>query len=121
MTGFLGTGNMGGAIINGMLSSGILKPSCITVYDADPKASERFLKLGCCIARNEATLAELCDIIFLCIKPQVFPDIKQEQVDRRPVQACSPVTAGKIIFNIHILSRNRQAVEDQIAKGFINI
>ncbi|MBQ4249479.1 MAG: pyrroline-5-carboxylate reductase [Clostridia bacterium] len=75
MTGFLGTGNMGGAIINGMLSSGILKPSCITVYDADPKASERFLKLGCCIARNEATLAELCDIIFLCIKPQVFPDV----------------------------------------------
>lgn len=75
MTGFLGTGNMGGAIINGMVSSGVLKPSCITVYDAKAEASERFLKLGCCVARNEATLAELSDIIFLCIKPQVFPEV----------------------------------------------
>jgi len=81
MTGFLGTGNMGGAIINGILSTNVLDPSCITVYDAKPDAAEAFFKRGCCMARNEATLAQLCDIIFLCIKPQGFSELLRKLSD----------------------------------------
>ena len=52
---------------------------------------------------------------------QILPDIKQEQVDGRPVQTAGPVPGREIIFDVHVLTGNRQRVEDQISQCLIYI
>ena len=68
--GFLGCGNMGGAIAT-RLSEGIKD---IAVSDRSGKAKEKAKKLGLTYADN-ITVARDCDRIFLAVKPQMLRDV----------------------------------------------
>jgi len=81
MTGFIGVGNMAGAILDGILSSGIQNPENIMLYDICPEKAQRFVDMGCVMAQSERQLAESCGTVILAIKPQGFPALLEEIKD----------------------------------------
>jgi len=69
---FIGTGNMGGAILNALTESGY-PVSSVFFYEPDSAAANRVAEKS--KAMRLTSLAEgfsRADIVFLCIKPQVF-------------------------------------------------
>ena len=68
--GFIGTGNMGGALARAVAKS--VTPTNITLSDAAPeKAAALAQQLGALTAPAD-TVAKYCDFIFLGVKPQVM-------------------------------------------------
>lgn len=80
--GFIGAGNMGGAIIGGIVSGGIADASDIIVADTNREklsALEDEYKIKQSIS-NEAA-AGIADILFLCVKPNVVYSVIDEIKD----------------------------------------
>lgn len=81
--GFIGAGNMGTALIRGLVSSGLYDSERVNISDADEgkvkQVSDQFGVRG--FQENRALVRE-CDIVVLCVKPQnmreVLEDIKEE-------------------------------------------
>ncbi|MCC8168900.1 MAG: NAD(P)-binding domain-containing protein, partial [Oscillospiraceae bacterium] len=69
--GFIGGGNMGGAIIGGIVNARIAAPSNILVSDANPSALAKIsAEYGVNTTNDNKETAEKSDILFLCVKPQ---------------------------------------------------
>ncbi|MGI5967116.1 MULTISPECIES: pyrroline-5-carboxylate reductase [Anaerotruncus] len=73
--GFIGAGNMAGAIINGIVSSGLLKPEEIAVNDVRAAQVESYTSRGFAGCDTIAQLVESCAYVVLSVKPQNFPDV----------------------------------------------
>ncbi|HCR44047.1 MAG TPA: pyrroline-5-carboxylate reductase [Ruminococcaceae bacterium] len=74
--GFIGGGNMAGAIIGGVTSCGKISPHRIFVYDRhSEKLDSLKQKYGVNSAESDVDVAKICDIIFLAVKPQNFTDL----------------------------------------------
>ena len=71
--GFIGAGNMGGAIMKGILGSDIEDVE-ISAFDTDNAKLAELEKVG---VKKCGTAGEVCgcDIVFLAVKPQVFEDV----------------------------------------------
>lgn len=74
---FAGTGNMGGAILRGLLQAGT-DPKSIFFFDPSDKAAEAVSKLGCVRVASFAEGFETADVTFLCVKPQIFKIVSAE-------------------------------------------
>ncbi|MCD8083518.1 MAG: pyrroline-5-carboxylate reductase [Clostridiales bacterium] len=68
--GFLGNGNMGYAILKGLLDRGGLKPEETAVYDPAQAALERAQALGSHACASEEELVAGCEIVLAAVKPQ---------------------------------------------------
>ena len=68
--GFIGGGNMGGAIIGGIRRSGM--DAEIHIVDSDSAKVEALAKTGVVPCESAQNLAQECKFIFLAIKPQTF-------------------------------------------------
>lgn len=68
--GFIGCGNMGGAVARAMSQS----TKSIMVSDRSGKAAALAENLGICYGDNASIAAE-CDMIFLCVKPHMMKDM----------------------------------------------
>ena len=89
VVGFLGAGNMAGALIKGLLHASALEPSAI--FASDVKA-ERLAQLksahGIVTTADNHELVKRCDVIVLAVKPQVIdkvlsaiaPDVTKDKV-----------------------------------------
>lgn len=77
--GFIGAGNMAGAIINGILKNGC-NPCNITVFDVDKSKMDYYKTKSLNTSESSAGLVENSDIIVFAVKPfhleKVFTDIK---------------------------------------------
>ncbi len=77
--GFIGVGNMGGAILGGVIRSGFLPAEALVVYDVSEKqckaAHDRY---GVAIAGNIGALVDACDVILLCVKPIYMKEVLLE-------------------------------------------
>lgn len=73
--GFIGIGNMASAIIGGILSSGAFPAEDIYMYNPHAEKMQRFTESGCVACASAEEVASLCDTVFLCVKPQVFPEV----------------------------------------------
>ncbi len=90
--GFIGAGNMGTAILKGILSSGFLPPEEIAVYDVNPQQSARFAESKPIrIAQSLEGLVEGCDCILLAVKPVYLKDV---------LLAAKPLADGKDFISI---------------------
>lgn len=83
--GVIGTGNMAGAILSGILGAGLLQPGEICVYDRfEEKVKERAEK-GLKPCKSAAEVVASSKYVLLSIKPQnfdeVLPQIKDEVTD----------------------------------------
>lgn len=70
--GFVGCGNMAGAIIETINNMGYIKPEQIYIYDIDRQKCDRFAKYGMNICDSMDDVFDGKKYVFLCIKPQVF-------------------------------------------------
>ena len=78
MTGFIGCGNMGSAIIKGLLGSGV-SPEEITASDARAESLENLAKeTGICKAANNTEVVRTSDVIILAVKPQFLQEVLKE-------------------------------------------
>lgn len=80
--GFIGCGNMATAMIKGMLDSKIVSGSDITASAKSEKTKEKIrkeLQIRC--ARDNASVVESADVIFLAVKPQYYEEVIKEIKD----------------------------------------
>ncbi|MEI7027438.1 late competence protein ComER [Paenibacillus sp. y28] len=78
--GFIGTGSMGTILIESFLRSGALEPGEIMASNRTFAKAERLAALypGLEATRSNASIAEECDLILLCIKPLEFKSVLDE-------------------------------------------
>lgn len=90
--GFIGAGNMGTAILKGVLGSRFLPPEEIAVFDVDPAQSERFAAgQPIRIAKTEEELVSSVDCVLLAVKPVYLKDV---------LVKARPLAAGKNFISI---------------------
>ncbi|MDD2217796.1 MAG: pyrroline-5-carboxylate reductase [Eubacteriales bacterium] len=91
--GFIGAGNMGGAILRGALKAGVFKAADVNVFDADKvKLSELEKSLGINVSDNIAQTVASSDVIILAVKPQIFELVLPE--------AAASITEDKIVISM---------------------
>jgi len=77
--GFIGSGKMAGAIIQGVLKSGFTTAEKIQATQANSEGlEEKSAKLGINIILENKTLTKNSDIIFLAVKPNQITDVVKE-------------------------------------------
>ena len=108
--GFIGTGNMGGALARAAAKAGV----SITLADQNKeKAAALAYELGC-VSTDVQTLAENCDLIFLGVKPQVMGSMLSEiapaLADRQDGFVLVSMAAGVAIEDIRAMAGNAYPV-----------
>lgn len=73
--GFVGPGKMASAIINGLLSGKNIDPKNLYIYGRHPEKMAYFAEFGCNTGTDIQKFCFDSSIIFLCIKPQNFPEV----------------------------------------------
>lgn len=94
--GFLGVGNMGGAILRGVLAANYLEQEDIAVCRRNRRKlealSDEFPGLTC--TESAVELAEMCEMIILAVKPQYLGEILEEIHDELSEKAVISIAAG---------------------------
>lgn len=73
---FIGAGNMGGAIISGLISKNLVKKEQITVYDAYKAALEKAQSnYGVNISEDIAKAVKDADLVILAVKPNIIDSV----------------------------------------------
>ena len=67
--GFIGAGNLAGALINGMLKSGKYKEKDIYIYDIIQEKRDYYKSRNINAESDECGVVRNCDIIFIAVKP----------------------------------------------------
>ena len=70
--GFLGYGNMGSAILEGLLGQRAIGTSRALIYDPEPARQELAQRLGVDVAETPEELARRSDYLLLAVKPQTM-------------------------------------------------
>ncbi len=73
--GFIGTGNMGGAMIDGILASGIVTASDMYVSDISETQLQKYQEKGINTSADNTVTAKNSDYIFLTVKPQFYEEV----------------------------------------------
>ncbi len=77
--GFIGLGNMAEAMIGGMLQKGVASPGDVVGYARTAATRERIReKFQIQIGEDNSQVAGRADILFLAVKPLVFPEVVEE-------------------------------------------
>jgi len=77
--GIIGIGNMGGAILNGLISSGAARKSDVIGFDSDAaKRASAKKRFGVPISKSISEVTAHCDIIILAVKPQSIDEVLKE-------------------------------------------
>lgn len=97
--GFIGTGNMASAIMDGIIRKQILKPEEIIGADASVKGRERVKKqFGIHTAESNIEVAKQAEIILLSVKPQFYESVITEIKDViREEQIIITIAPGKTL------------------------
>jgi pyrroline-5-carboxylate reductase len=72
--GFIGVGNMGGAIIRGLVGGGRVAPGHLIYYDPDPSRQTQMAGLGVEAALDNAEVMH-SPVVVLAVKPQILPAV----------------------------------------------
>ena len=90
--GFIGGGNMAGAIIGGVVGKGYLPADEVMVYDVNPAQCEKLTgRFPVAIAQSQEELIERCAYIVLAVKPVYL---------RRVLEKARPLADGKNFISI---------------------
>ncbi len=80
--GFIGCGNMAGAMMDGIVAGGIVGGSDVFAADLDEsKLNAKKEKLGIQVTTDNKKVAEAADVLFLAVKPQYYDDVTAELKD----------------------------------------
>ncbi|MCF6092898.1 late competence protein ComER [Microaerobacter geothermalis] len=101
--GFIGTGNMGGMLIEALIQSSYISASQVTAIN---RTREKVIKLAARYPglKSAETIKEMtlhCDIIFICVKPMEYRKVMQELHDGLfPHQFVVSITSPVMIANL---------------------
>jgi len=99
--GFLGFGNMGGAILGGLLAARVTDAADVVVFDIDAGKCAAAKALGAAVASSPAELARMSDILLLAVKPQHMDDaLAQMKPGFAPVTLVISIVAGVSIAHV---------------------
>lgn len=73
--GFIGMGNMAGAIACGLVKSGFLKGEDMIAYDIMDSQLDKVKELGFMIASDEKEVVKESEMVFIGVKPQVVESV----------------------------------------------
>lgn len=91
--GFLGAGNMGEAIIKGMLRTGLVPAASIGATDVrGDRLEEMAQRYGIRPAKSNAALVEESDLVILAVKPQIMSAVLKE--------IAGSVDRGKLLISV---------------------
>lgn len=77
--GFIGAGNMGAALLKGIVESGFTGPQNISIYDVDPRKTELLrTETGVHVRNRNKEVVEHSDIIILAVKPAFIRQALEE-------------------------------------------
>ncbi|MCR4990903.1 MAG: pyrroline-5-carboxylate reductase [Lachnospiraceae bacterium] len=110
--GFIGLGNMAKAMISGILSEGIVAPEQILGSARTKETCEKVQReYGIETTTDNIKVANMADILFLAIKPQMFskvvPPLKGVTKEKALIVS---IAAGKTIADIEQMLGNEQKV-----------
>ena len=125
---FIGSGNMGGAIIGGIISAGLVEPKNIIAADPSEKARMSLQeKYGICVTTDNLEAVKDADIIFLAVKPHIYPivieQIKDAVIGLRIVPAVRAVMIDEILkrlFKLRVFIAARHSAHHQLADAVAN-
>ncbi len=107
--GLIGCGNMGGAILSGLVKQGIVAKRQVFVHDVDSSKTNLIRKkLGIQSVSSSHELVKIADIIILAIKPQDFlslgPELKIQTGSKKiliSILAGTPIQKIKSVAGTH--------------------
>lgn len=72
--GFIGAGNMGGALIHAVC--GKVDPSEVEIFDINRQSADALsAKVGCVTAESGPDIVKNCEYVIMCVKPQYFEEV----------------------------------------------
>jgi pyrroline-5-carboxylate reductase len=74
----IGTGNLGTAITEGLLESGFVSPSFLTITKRNPQNLERFQKQGVQVFTDNKETIKQSEVIIICLKPYQVKEFLKE-------------------------------------------
>lgn len=74
----IGAGAMGGAMTDGFIKSGAVKPAHISVANPTAKKLEHFALQGACVTTDNKTAADGADIVIIAVKPWLVEQVVNE-------------------------------------------
>ncbi len=94
--GVIGVGNMGGALLAGVVQAAVVSPSRIQIFDTRSDVLEATRSaLGVTISESNRALVASSDVVLLCVKPQVMAAVLGGFADAfGPETALVSVAAG---------------------------
>lgn len=92
--GWIGCGNMGGAILHGALESGVLPKENAAVYDVSAAAMEKAKEWGVSTAAGCGELCRASDLVLLAVKPQYVEQTLAQCGDAMDGKAVISIVAG---------------------------
>lgn len=97
--GFIGTGNMAGAIMGGVLNSGLFRPEEIIGADLSETGRMRVKEnYGICVTEDNKEAAEKSEVLILSVKPQFYENVIREIREIiRPEQLIITIAPGKTL------------------------
>ena len=99
---FIGTGNMGGALIEAACKA--IGPDQVIITDRDSqRANALAQRLGCTVAADNCAALRAGEYVFLCVKPQVMEGVVKELapvVAERPGVVLVTIAAGLTIATL---------------------
>lgn len=91
--GFVGAGNMGEAMIRGILKARIVPPREVVILDIRPeRGKELGQRFGVSVAKGMADLFRRCDAIVFAVKPQGVEDVLR--------QVPADAAKGKLVISV---------------------
>lgn len=98
--GFIGCGNMGSAILKGIVAAGVVAKEQIFVYDVSEAACEAMREFGVQVMENNEAVAHTADYIFLAVKPQymaqTLASTKQALEDKCVISIAAGLSAAQL-------------------------
>jgi len=107
--GFIGTGNMGEALIAGLLKAKFTTPGQIMAFDVDGERLRSIQKkYGIKKASDNNHLSSQCDPLILCVKPQSMKEVIEEMADSLdPSTLLISIAAGIPLYAIETYARKQ--------------
>lgn len=90
--GFIGVGNMGEAILRGIIQNGLLPSKDVYIYDSNMQKIKALQEeYGVLTAQSGSAMVAACDMVLLAVKPNVCASVLKE---------CADALAGKALISI---------------------
>lgn len=103
--GFIGGGNMGGAIIGGIMTAALIEKDALLVADLNEEILEKLSsQFSVATTKDNRAVAEQADILFLSVKPNIYQAVIEQIKDAVSADTLIvSIAAGQTIENIETM------------------